>query len=722
MTGNDYTEAFEDFSGSLYQDEERSTWLDVFPWMAGLDDLKWDVRIDPDDTGNYFSRIDDIALLAAEQAHMTVGELIPDLPASLDLLDIAITASIQRALIDNGVVTGQDLATLTIEDITDWHKLGATRRASLLSAVIHRSLEAAPEVTEVDVDELLEWDSMEPAADSGPAWVAHLAEQLQRLAEWNVAIGLPDAPLLGPQQPFTPAQITEVRADIERISAVGVLPPERASKDLSVLIDEEIAKLDERAPLILRKRTFADTPANLQSLGDELDLTRERVRQLENQYKDALLAALNGNTVMAAVIRSVNAMVQSVVRIEDLQLRIPALAEEVTSVGQPVWRVLDRFDDQYEIVDGWCLRPSEEEAVARTISQVEEAADEFGAASFLDVDKVPTSDESDSLLRTKKWLIRCGFTILDDHVLVHTGSVQDYGAAILSIEGTPMTTAEILEKFEEERTIRTARNAFAKDERIERTDLDTWGLVAWGLDSYMGIKPAIRKILEREGGEVPLRKLIEEITSSFTVSEKSVMSYAMQQPFESNGGVVSLASKSKRPDRQPEDTARMFRRWNSWIHRITINSEHLRGSASPLPTAAINLLDLDHGQSRTLPSPMGGQTVGWTGPQPYLGTIRRILHEQDFEEGDDVFLVFRNDGHFDIEPVAELTGAPLDDALRLAGGRPARAVATVRDRLATAIGLDAGAEVTDIIAALTKRGDDDIVTLLERHRNEKAGS
>ena len=722
MAGNDYAEAFEDFSGSLYEDEGQRTWLDAFVWMTGIDDLKWGVPIAPDDTGNYFRRIDDIGLLAAEQAHMTVGELIPDLPDSLDLLDLAVTDSIQRALIDNGVVTGQDLAALTIEDIADWPKLGATRRASLLSAVIHRSLEGAPEVVEVDVDELLEWDSREPAADSGPAWMAHLAEQLQRLAEWNVAIGLPDDPLLGPQQPFTPAQITEVRAEIERISAAGVLSPERASKDLSVLLDEEIAKLDERAPLILRKRTFADTPANLQSLGDELDLTRERVRQLENQYKDELLAALNGNTVMAAVIRSVNAMVQSVVRIEDLQLRIPALAEEVTSVGQPVWRVLDRFDDQYEIVDGWCLRPSEEEAVARTISQVEEAADEFGVTSFFDVDQVPTSDESDSFRRTKKWLIRCGFTILDDHVLVHTGSVQDYGAAILSIEGTPMKTAEILGQFEEERTIRTARNAFAQDERIERTDRDTWGLMAWGLDSYLGIKPAIRKILEREGGEVPLRKLIEEITSSFTVSENSVMSYAMQQPFESNGGVVSLASKSKRPDRRPEGTARMFRRWNSWIHRITITPDHLRGSGSQLPTAAINLLDLDHGQSRALPSPMGDQTVGWTGPQPYLGTIRRILHEQGFEEGDDVFLVFRNDGHFDIEPVAELTGDPLDDALRLAGGRPARAVATVRDRLATAIGLDAGAEFTDIIAALTKRGDDDIVTLLERYRNEKAGS
>ena len=40
MAGNDYAEAFEDFSGSLYEGEGQRTWLDAFVWMTGIDDLK----------------------------------------------------------------------------------------------------------------------------------------------------------------------------------------------------------------------------------------------------------------------------------------------------------------------------------------------------------------------------------------------------------------------------------------------------------------------------------------------------------------------------------------------------------------------------------------------------------------------------------------------------------------------------------------------------------
>lgn len=47
MAGNDYAEAFEDFSGSLYEGEGQRTWLDAFVWMTGIDDLKWGVPIAP---------------------------------------------------------------------------------------------------------------------------------------------------------------------------------------------------------------------------------------------------------------------------------------------------------------------------------------------------------------------------------------------------------------------------------------------------------------------------------------------------------------------------------------------------------------------------------------------------------------------------------------------------------------------------------------------------
>ena len=55
--------------------------------------------------------------------------------------------------------------------------------------------------------------------------------------------------------------------------------------------------LDDRDTQILRERILSEDPRTLQQIGDDLGLTRERVRQLEKKLVDGLREYLRENLV-----------------------------------------------------------------------------------------------------------------------------------------------------------------------------------------------------------------------------------------------------------------------------------------------------------------------------------------------------------------------------------------------------------------------------------------
>ncbi len=63
------------------------------------------------------------------------------------------------------------------------------------------------------------------------------------------------------------------------------------------IVDAFAVDLDERGQQILRERVLADEPRTLQEIGDDLGVTRERVRQLEKKLVDQLREYLRENLV-----------------------------------------------------------------------------------------------------------------------------------------------------------------------------------------------------------------------------------------------------------------------------------------------------------------------------------------------------------------------------------------------------------------------------------------
>jgi RNA polymerase sigma factor (sigma-70 family) len=549
---------------------------------------------------------------------------------------------------------------------------------------------------------------------------APVARCLNTVAKWLALIGLPDESLFQEEPPpGTPQRVLDALAALAALRPRDLLNSWEANQDAAELLDQLLTQLDDpREFRILSGRLFATQKETLDEIGQELGLTRERVRQIEKQALENLRSLLSDDNepVLCDLLKVLRSPEQARL-LEDVAKSFPALLHEVPSLQQPVWLVLDRLIDEVEIIDGWVVQPDIATVKALTEACLDEGADAYGVAQVNCLDSIlPTKGSNAHELR-QAWAQYCGYVIDDNLVLTRTRSVQDYAAAVLAITGQPLSTQEIVDRFVFERNARSLGNQLSSDPRFNRVDRDRWALVEWGLETYSGIREAIRDRIDLFGGSIKLAKLVELLRQQFSVSESSVVAYASAPPYQCRDGVVTVSDTAQEATKPPERTRRLFRASGGWMYRIHVTPDHMRGSGYVAPMAVASILGMSFGETRHLDSPKGPQAIAWTGIQPSFGTIRKFLLDTDIEPGDEAFLVIKDDGTFDFVRVPTLSGEPLRDALVLAG-QPATSDPEEACRyLIQAIKLPDSSPITSIIGGYKERGDDDIADLVFKSRD-----
>jgi RNA polymerase sigma-32 factor len=89
------------------------------------------------------------------------------------------------------------------------------------------------------------------------------------------------------------------------LSDSGLTPEDRVieseqTRYVESHVNEALENLSEREQEIVRQRIMADDPRTLEELGKQYNISKERVRQIENNVKTKLRKALEGKLDPAA--------------------------------------------------------------------------------------------------------------------------------------------------------------------------------------------------------------------------------------------------------------------------------------------------------------------------------------------------------------------------------------------------------------------------------------
>lgn len=646
-------------------------------------------------------------LAVSDMPTVRLGQLVPDLPSRTSVAALRPSSRSMTALQRLPANDVAELNEFTITDLFDIRGTGIGTVVEIVEALVTLAVLRRPDVSAgAPATAPPEGEQRRPAEQQ-------LLDDLRQLARWRQVRGDLAQPLLGPITVgnHVPEEIQDLALRLAAITGSDLVPSDMLPdpfEELSALSN----KLDDRELTVVRERFVAPQPRTLAQLGEQFGVSRERVRQIEAAVRSRMTAAFVFGTGVGSLLASMRVEIQPVCALDRLIARHPELARNVPELGVPLWLVLDRLDDYFEVTDGWAAAPDVERAREQTRTLLEDFETPDGVAP-LDAVENRTHMPKDEL---RAWLVWCGYQILDGKVLIRTTTAADHAAALLAVAGEPLKLDEILARMTPTRSSGTVSNVLGADERFVRTDRTTWALASWDLDAYTSIRDQVGRALDAAGGEITLDDLVRDLTARFQIAPSSVNTYASAGEFEVVQGVVRRRTAPEMPQKGPADTRRLFRHRKHWRYRLTVNRDHLRGSGFTVPSGVAVLVGCTPGVSVELVSRLGTQSIRWNGPQAASGTIRRFLEDIQAVENDVVYLEFWSDARFDVTPAsdADRPEDPIRRALALVGGPsfvdPDDSMAVI----AWAVGLDPEAPPRRVISTCRRRGDDDVAEQLEK--------
>jgi len=581
-------------------------------------------------------------------------------------------------------------------------------------------------VPTVDGVESIDWGS-DREKSSAPMSEKIMAA-LVTIARWYLSRDEPDVPLLADLPPESVAEVREAQDWVNRLTARDLLDlrvdslthqgSDAASRvetedRIPQILDWIFFDLPERERVGMVRRCLGSSRETLDAVGRDWGVTRERVRQVVAKAEAAVREAVEGERGIVHAFEEVRHRIAPVVSVEELTCEFPWLTAELSSTGGRVSDVLRWWCGDVEISEGWCARPTMRAARDELSSVLSEMANPEGVVSWTDVD---AAGEREQLL-DRSWITNCGYRTVGAHLVPPYRSLSEESVVVLSACGIPMTVEEIAALMPKERSARSVSNCLAGNDRLMRVDRDKWALTRWGMEPYENITSLIDGFLEESGGSAALTDVTRGLTSRYAISEKSIAAYANAFPFVVRRGIVSRGAKSLPVKASVRNTPRLYRSGGSWLLRIEVNREHLRGSGFPAPMALVQIAGLEPGDRREYVSEVGKQAVSWRGPQPTFGSVRALLFARDIGEGSQVFIRLGDDGSFDISPVRAHTEDALDSALALVGAGPLPGGEDPWPTLARSIELPDRTGPGVVAEALRDRGDVDVAALIDAARS-----
>jgi len=611
--------------------------------------------------------------------------------------------AVARLIGDRG--GGQLTEALSIEDVMAWPQAGVGTLLDLLCVIESAELDNRRELTVFR--EPLATDA--GAYEQRRTWMAPGQRCLYDLASW--ALSETDAVTLG--------EALSRLEDVEPAPSEWVNLTELPLRDLTDFprhpydyLESWVSRLPDRKRLIFERRLAfpRGDKATLQELGDELGITKERVRQLNKILLEGLLKfiASDAGRPISWRLDAIRRMVNTIAPADLVEkLLVPPEGRRDYSA------LFLRLAGPYSCTDGWLILESAF-AADPTLS-ILDMADELGRIDMTAAGGILRQWGLEDQFHLA-WLTRKDqATIFKDQLVRKQGALAEKLALVLDDLGSASTAEKIAAIIRDElgfdRSILTIKNALLSDDRFVRVTRRKWALTSWGFPEYTGIASSIRRLLE-ETGPMLIEDVAERLSSDFETKRRSTIAYCEVPAFIVEEGRVRLRREGEAyvyPNSKPG--AGVFVLGEKRLGLLfRVDRDVLRGSGRLLGPAAGAILGVAPNDRLVFRDPNGlSLAVAFSDMAlngPALGSQKKLADAAGAELDDHLNLVLDRDGMSvvvtatrleDHEPgwplVARLTGIDRDADL---------------DGLAAALQCDPG----EVESVLHDRGDNAVADAL----------
>jgi len=403
-------------------------------------------------------------------------------------------------------------------------------------------------------------------------------------------------------------------------------------------------EVGERARYILERAVFATKSEclTLSTLGGELSLSRERVRQIRvralRQFDDVT------SPVLRPVAPWLRYLAGECCRIKTLHECWASFVDLAPEEARPVViAALSRAAGYTLGADGWAVTSAASTALRGARERLRSASRATGvvpAASIAEILgghlKLPA--ERDAYLESELGLVRF------EGAWIPGGSVRARVVASLSIIGAPATKAEIAEMAGA--TPARVSSYLSSVPGVCRADKERWAFEEWVDDPYDGIVGEILQRLEEDGGVTTVERLLTELPATFGVSELSVRSYLATPRFVVRSGMVRLATDAEVASTyygSVEDVPSAVRlEGGEWAVKIHVEDRFFSGYSAGFPLPVAQAVGIRPGESLVVPVAGTPHSVSliWridnTSRIADLGRLAPVLEHLGIEAGEDL--------------------------------------------------------------------------------------
>ncbi len=445
------------------------------------------------------------------------------------------------------------------------------------------------------------------------------------------------------------------------------VPDPCSSETIGNRIVRLLDELSERDRVLLGRRVWpASSSWTLEQVGNEVGLTRERVRQIEGMVVSSFRHRITSDEYRYVSFRAaeLRRRLGSVAPMADKRTEKTvkwATRDVPTSKRQLAFDLLLWLAGPYTMSDGWWRHAAD--APQMNGNDLRDRASESG---FISDDSVASLLEEFGVrdCYRAEWIgAFAGFRRVEGGWLDSAGSIIDQSLRYLAYRGVPMPVEEILEGIgRTEASTRSVRHRLFEDSRAMRVSKSEIGLTEWGHNEYTSLADEMLEELEREGGRMPLDRMIERLVEQFGVSPNSVRMYAGRPLFLLDADGWIQVRPADKPYEVRDDLLRVPSCYElsvseaSW--RVEVDRDVLRGSGRHIPEQLAGWLRLRPGQTLTLHNASRPLALAWRSwAQPDVGSLKPFADEPSASEGDWLLLVMGRAGAVDVRLVERSAAA-----------------------------------------------------------------